>query len=468
MPQVNEWSFTGDVASQINELLLQHPELPFQRARIEEWGSGRKKRRDLTLLGKDGQPVLTGEVKMPDKPDGRSPFQQGVVEDAHRKANDIGVEHNFTWNVNRFVLWKTFERGKPITERSVARWDVLPSPIQTADEVAHPRVQAQLGEFLLKFLDQFAGLLSGERPMAWLLLDEKFIAIYEASLESPARLTLAAITERYQHNREFKRNLNQWMRDEQGWTLSEKDENVLRDNLERAAKFSCYDMANKMVFYKALRKRFPRLRTLRITKSVTTGGELKAYLLDLFTQAIRVTGDYETVFQSTFGDDLPFLNDLAVDSWRDLSENTDGFDFTQLNHEIIGLIFERLLSTEERHKYGQHYTRSEVVDLINAFCIRKPTTRVLDPACGGGTFLVRAYARKKVLSQNQLAHRELIEQLYGFDISAYPVHLTTINLVTRDLIEEANYPQVARRDFFDVRPYDTPFTLSFKGPDAPS
>jgi len=466
MPQVTEWEFTGDVASRLNRLLASRPDLPFIEARIEMRQVGRTKRRDLTLLGKDNRPLLTGEVKMPDKPDGRSPYQQGVVEDAHRKANEIGVEHNFTWNVNDFVLWKTFERGKPITERNLAHWDVLPSPIHSSDEVTHPRVQAQIDQFLLTFLEQFAGLLSGERPMAWLLLDAKFIAIYESSLKSPVRLTLDALSQRYLHDPQFTANLDKWMKD-QDWIPS-KDEAVVRENLERAAKFSCYDIANKIVFYKALRKRFSRLRALKIPKSITSGSDLRAYLSDLFVQAVRVTGDYETVFQSTFGDELPFLNDVAVDSWRDLSENTDGFDFTQLDHEIIGLIFERLLSTEERHKYGQHYTRSEVVDLINAFCIRKPTARVLDPACGGGTFLVRAYALKKALSQGKLMHRELIEQLYGFDISAYPVHLTTINLVTRDLIHAANYPQVARRDFFAVVPHDTPFTVPFSGPDAPS
>jgi hypothetical protein len=35
-------------------------------------------------------------------------------------------------------------------------------------------------------------------------------------------------------------------------------------------------------------------------------------------------------------------------------------------------------------------TRAEVVDLINSFSIRTGTELVIDPACGGGTFLVRA------------------------------------------------------------------------------
>ncbi len=102
---------------------------------------------------------------------------------------------------------------------------------------------------------------------------------------------------------------------------------------------------------------------------------------------------------------MPLLDDIAVESWQELLEDTDKFDFTQISYEVIGQIFENLLSPEERHKFGQHYTRSEIVDLINAFCIRKADAKVLDPSCGGGTFLVRAYQRKKDLSGGKLAHQ---------------------------------------------------------------
>ena len=224
----------------------------------------------------------------------------------------------------------------------------------------------------------------------------------------------------------------------------------MRDNLERAAKFSCYVLANKTIFYKALRRQFTRMKALRVHDGVATGAELQAVFTGSFEHAKAVSRDYETVFSTDFGDTLPFLSDAAVDSWRELVKQTDVFDFTGLDYEIIGQIFERMLSTDERHKFGQHYTRSEVVDLINTFCIRDPDARVLDPACGGGTFLVRAYARKRDLSGGELKHEEILRQLYGVDISAYPAHLTTINLATKDLIDQANYPLVAREDFFKI------------------
>lgn len=463
MPDVTEWTFTADATKWMEQILQQRPDLPFSRAEVEERGRASQKRRDITLYDRNNRPVITGEVKMPDKPDGRSPFQEALVMDAHAKADSIGAEYYFTWNVNRCVLWRTFEQGKPITERQIEHFELFPSPIRHADEVEIPRIQEQIKQFLASFLDRCAAILSGVHPMLIMPLDEKFLNIWEAALEQPVAQTLYALSTLYEKDRAFTADLDRWMREEQGWTISHRDEEIVRDNLERAAKFSCYVLANKLIFYKALRRRFSRMRALKIADSVTTGAELRLALEDYFAHAIEFTRDYETIFKSAFGDTLPLRNDAVVDSWRDLSQQTDGFDFTQIDYEIVGQIFERLLSTEERHKFGQHYTRSEVVDLINAFCIREASATVFDPACGGGTFLVRAYNRKRDLSGGSLTHALLIRQLYGTDISAYPVHLTTLNLATRDLVDQANYPLVARKDFFAVRVGDPLFLLPFGG-----
>jgi type I restriction-modification system DNA methylase subunit len=458
MSTITEWEFTADVASQINEILRDRLELPFSEARCEERKKGSQKRRDLTIYDRAGNRVLTGEVKMPDKKDGRSPLNEAVVIDAHNKANAIGVEYFFTWNVNHCVLWKTFEQGKPITERHVEFFDALPAPVRASDDLLQPRVKEQVKRFLHSFLERCAAILSGDEPMLLLPLDEKFIKVWELALSPLVTKTLYAISERHQKQNGFRARLDRWMRDEQGWTLS-NDEEAIRENLERAAKFSCYVLANKIVFYKALRRQFPKMKEMRFPGAIKTGEQLKAKLDDYFAHATKITRDYETVFQGDFGDTMPCLNDAAIDDWSDLLNDTDKFDFTQINYEVIGQIFERMLNPAERHKYGQHYTRSEIVDLINTFCIRTPEAKVLDPSCGGGTFLVRAYQRKSDLAAGRLSHQELVSQLFGTDISAYPVHLTTINLATRDLKEGANYPRVARQDFFKLKPNDAVFRI---------
>jgi hypothetical protein len=73
---------------------------------------------------------------------------------------------------------------------------------------------------------------------------------------------------------------------------------------------------------------------------------------------------------------------------------------------------------------------------------------VLDPACGSGSFLVRAYYRKQWKPYKP--HVELLEELFGCDIALYPAHLATLNLAAREINDEANYPRIKRGDFFDV------------------
>jgi len=411
-------------------------------------------RRDITLLDRESRPVLTGEIKLPDRPDGQSPYADPLVEDAFNKANAKGLEYFFTWNVNRFVLWKTFEPGKPLADRELEHFNV--TSIAHSEEISSPGVQGEIRGFLSHLLARYARILEGTEPIRSRPLDEKFIRVLESALELPILQTLNAISGCYASDRKFARKLDAWMRDFFQESLSTDPESV-RHRQERAARLSCYILVNKIVFRQALRRRFPSLRKIRVPESTKTVTQLRNLFEAAFEEAKRVSRDYETVFDGDFGDNLPFLEDATVGSWREFVNEIDAFDFSKLGYDIIGHIFERLISPEERHRYGQHYTRSEIVDLINAFSIREPGAIVLDPACGGGTFLVRAYILKRELSSGTLAHVDLLHQIKGIDLAAYPAHLSTINLATRDLIDEQNYPLVARSDFFKVKRGETIF-----------
>lgn len=456
MPEVNEWTFAADVCKTIQGILADNPSLPFSEAKVEEGVSGKRKRRDLTLYGTAAKPVLTGEIKLPDRPDGQSPYSDPLLEDAFQKANAKGVEHFFTWNVNRFVLWKTFEAGKPIAERDLEHFNV--TSITSREELSSPGVQTEIRGFLTQFLGRYARILEGTEPIRSKPLDEKFIRVLESALDMPVAQTQKAIDRLYSADRKFPRKLDGWLRDFFQESLSTDPESV-RHRQERAARLSCYILVNKIVFQQALRRRFPSLRKIRVPESTKTGAQLRSLFEAVFEEAKRVSRDYETVFDGDFGDTLPFLEDATVTSWRGFLRQIEGFDFGKIGYDIIGHIFERLISPEERHRYGQHYTRSEIVDLINAFSIRQAKATVLDPACGGGTFLVRAYILKRELSGGTLPHVDLLQQIKGIDLSAYPAHLSTINLATRDLIDERNYPLVARSDFFKVKRGESVFHI---------
>ncbi len=446
---MTEWEFTGEVKSWIDEIVSHIPIPPFDRCKIEQRGRGSKKRRDLTLLDKSKRPLLTGEVKLPYQADGNSPHIAKVVDDARSKARKAGARFFFTWNVNECVLWETEPSDPTKLGQDYMSWHV--ASVNNEAQLQHRATEHEIRDWLVRFLHAVAKVLEGTARIGRKPPDQKFMEALESSLRMPVQFTFDELNDRYKKKRE-RAKIDKWMREEQGWTIYADAEGI-RENLERAARFSCYSLVNKLVFHEALLKRYgQQIKKLRIPKHVTTGEDLWSFLEGYFRKAIKITGDYETVFgedHRSFGGYIPFYSDDAVPHWREMIEHIHEFDFSALDHEVIGTLFERLLSPDERHKYGQFYTRVEVVDLINSFCIREGDEVVMDPACGGGTFLVRAYSRLKWLEPDR-KHGEFLKQLYGVDVMNFATHLTTINLAVRDLIDDENYPQILRSDFFEV------------------
>jgi len=451
---MNEWEFTALAAQWITGAIENNRDSPFREARCEQVSRGSRKRRDLTLVGKDGNALVTGEVKMPFQAEGGSPLRSSVVRDARAKATNAGVNYFFTWNVNRLALFPTQIEPNDPPNAAYRAWDDI-IDIHNAKQIQLAENQDRIRKFVGRFLHELAEVLRGDRLIDRKPPDLRFIDAIEAELEQPILNTADALAEK-SRRAGFRAELRRWMVEDQGWTVADPEDRqgVLAD-FNRAAQFANYALLNKLVFYEALIKRYgDALDRLDVPDHITEADRLRMHFEGHFARARKVTRDYETVFgddPSNVGHRIPFHCDPAVDYWRQLVGEIHEFDFSKLDYEVIGAIFERLISPEERHKFGQYYTRAEVVDLVNAFCIRKGSDKVMDPACGGGTFLVRAYSRKKELDPAR-SHRDLLQDLYGTDISHFATHLTTINLATRDLIDDENYPQIARTDFFDVDP----------------
>lgn len=446
---MTEWEFTENVASWINVILSHNPQLPFSAAKLEQRGSGSNKRRDLTILDKSGRAVLTGEVKLPYSRDGGTPYNPAVVKDARAKAHMAEVDYFFTWNVNDCVLWETEPKVGTPRDHDYESWKV--TSVHREGHMEMPMTESAITRWLPGFLHDVAHILRGTAAIGHLKPDEKFIERLESALKLPILLTLDELDIRYKKPSE-KTGLDLWIREHLLRTITD-DPDGIRDNLETTAKFACYTLVTKLVFYEALLKRFgSEMEKITVAPHITTGEDLRTHFEGYFAEAKKATGDYETVFgedHTRIGNRIPFYPDTAVPHWRELVEQIHLFDFSQLDYEIIGAIFERLISPAERHKYGQYYTRVEVVDLILSFCIQTGEEIILDPACGGGTFLVRAYARKKECAPEQ-KHQGILADLYGADIEGFATQLTTINLATRELIDAENYPRIAHIDFFDV------------------
>ena len=463
---VDERTFAAQIAGWVTEYLNDNPHLPFNRATVEKHVAGSTQRHDFCLYSRHtDQPVLTGEIKMPDSLQGRHSLNNRLVEDALNKASREGVRYCFTWNVRHFVLFDSHMQGVPYIQRHIEGPSDV-ADVRISDDVSRQWAQDAIREYWKQFLEKFAELLAGRRSFEPAPIDQRFIAWLEAALEDPIINTADSLREQARNDPDFKGKLDSWMLS-QNWEPSIHPEQQMQ-NLDRASRLSCYILVTRLVFYQVLRRRFTQMSQIAIDGSGTPE-ELQNTLETRFDEAVRYSRDYETVFRpekSDFGCSIPFLSPTAPRDWANLLQRIEDFDFSTLDFEVIGQLYERLIAPSERRRFGQFYTSPDVVDLINAFCIRNADDRVLDPACGGGTFLVRAYYRKRYLTgiteDTPTTHEQLLDEIFGVDIGAFPAQLATINLAVRHLSDQGNYPLVARANFFDAQAgiplYDVPLT----------
>ena len=280
-------------------------------------------------------------------------------------------------------------RSRSDTSRDRRTW----SRRQFSDDVRPDGAQDAIKGFWERFLEQFAELINGRRAFEPSPLDQRFIGWLEGALEDPIAHTEDALASLSRTDSELNDRLNLWMLS-QGWEPSSQPEQR-KQNLARASRLSYYILLTRLVFYQVMRRRFRQMPLLSLG-SVSTPDQLREVLDARFDEAVRYSHDYETVFvpdENDLGYTIPFMPTTAPRDWARLFQRIEEFDFSSLDFDVIGQMYERLISASERRRFGQFYTSPDVVDLISAFCIRRPDDRVLDPACGGGTFLVRAYCR---------------------------------------------------------------------------
>ena len=454
-PTINEVDFCAQVASTVNGLVAKNPEtFPFREARVEGYGTGtgRRKRKDLRFFDDKDKLVLCGEVKLPGTPEGRSPYDAKLCEDAEAKANNAGIRFFFTWNVNTFVLWDRSLWDQPLLNRRVWQRQLARTLSNSEDVAAEDNLNFIKTQFLPHLLKDLADFIS-ERRRDWLPPDDIFIRSLESHLDWPVQLASTYILEQSEKNKSFGLRIEQWMTG-QDWTFVRTPHEEWAKAVSNMAKTLVYVWTNRLIFYKALRARFPDLPKLQLQTSAKKPEDALKVFNRFFQRAVEQSGDYEPLLMPDAKDwaiALVFHPTGAMDAWRGLLRGIEPVDFREVSSDVVGRIFQKLIGPEERHRYGQHFTGDDVVDLINGFCIQKADNMVLDPACGSGSFLVRAYYRKRYLESTRL-HLDLIGELFGCDISLYPAHLATLNLAAREINDEANYPRIARRNFFDFAP----------------
>ena len=118
------------------------------------------------------------------------------------------------------------------------------------------------------------------------------------------------------------------------------------------------------------------------------------------------------------------------------------------NNDVLGFIYQSLVSEGDKNLTGQYYTNKRVVDYILDNKHLADGETFLDPCCGSGAFLLYVQTHTP-------------ECLYGFDINPIAVMIAGTNLLVKyseyDFVPHVYCLDFLKKDMFDSERKDIPF-----------
>jgi hypothetical protein len=126
--------------------------------------------------------------------------------------------------------------------------------------------------------------------------------------------------------------------------------------------------------------------------------------------------------------DWPALRPEGERIVRAIVRRVTRFDWSAVEHDILKVLYESVIDADTRQKLGEYYTPDWLAERMVEDAITDPLNqRVLDPACGSGTFLF--WAVRRVLREADkagLSNREALDlvvaRVSGIDL--HPVVVT--------------------------------------------
>lgn len=223
--------------------------------------------------------------------------------------------------------------------------------------------------------------------------------------------------------------------------------------------------------------------------SQLTDGQATSYLTALSDHSVTYNF-YQQLSARFHGDIFPvgenekyLVTQLHLEFIRDFLNGTDlktrqgsfwPYDFEYVPIELISGIYDTFLNTNDRRKEGTYYTPLVLVDLVLNETLSperiQPAMTILDPACGSGIFLVRAYQRLIDAAQKRSGHtltaKELADLLqhniFGIDkhpeairIAIFSLYLALLDYLDKEQIQSDNFTfpelcdsNLVTKDFF--------------------
>ncbi|MDZ4845950.1 MAG: N-6 DNA methylase [Chitinophagales bacterium] len=416
--------------------------------RILPYPALEENRADITLKNKNGTPLFFIELKDPTAKDGKSVFDSSVLMREVERAQRIDIKYFGNCN---FLACAFFDKDKLYEKVSVNEGFFTLTDIARLSQSYAPNkeVLAKLHSIAEFYLDRAIEILE-RKPIKFSNLDELFIFKTRKLIEVYSHPISNKVWDKYKHNKSFEKDITRYAQS-QLWNKPTTFEEI-----ENLTHIGVLMLISKLIFYKTYvdNQTWHALHPMQVPESVNTPDSLEELIWKYFDEFKEVTGNFELLIgeRSDIIFKIPFVSDAVLDLVKEILDTGGHYNFSNIPFDIIGRIFEELIREDERHKLGQYFTPPHVIDLINAFAIRKSNDKVFDPSCGSGTFLVRAYERKKMLCAKEekgAKHDILLNEIYGNDLSNYPAYLSMLNLAIRNT-RKPSYPRISNKDFFAI------------------
>ncbi|MFQ5621676.1 MAG: class I SAM-dependent DNA methyltransferase, partial [Candidatus Nanoarchaeia archaeon] len=281
-------------------------------------------------------------------------------------------------------------------------------------------------------------------------LDDIFVERLRSFHRFITPLMYEALISKLKEDEKFKKEYIRWLKSQMFEYSSKVNETI--------AEQMSYLLMNKIAFYKTLENQIVDVDIDKLEKIETKSGvDFSERLQEKFKQ-LTDKADYEGIFPYTILDSVS-VPDKLVYHLNEFIEELDAYNLGKIRADVIGRVYEDLIPADDRHRLGQYYTPPPIVDLIVELCVKSPDDKVLDPGCGSGSFLVKAYHKLRDLKKKQNPfrkddelHQELLEQVYGIDINPFPAQLSSMNLAVRNLKVRSKHISIFPMDFFKVKP----------------
>ena len=280
---------------------------------------------------------------------------------------------------------------------------------------------------------------------------------HEDSEIAELEIELGNLRDEYSQYREFHSDFDTWV------NLSNRQDNERDENKQIFCRESVYVQINKILLIRIAEDQ-------GLTKRMISNGGVHSYFDFWSDYSQYTTHDYTDLFDfacEELSEVYDHLYTQQIFDWNlqdgeELNEviqrtfwHLNHYDFSDVSRDVLGHLYEEHLSPQERKELGEFYTPTSVVDYILDQIgytadkqLELPEYDLLDPACGSGTFLVRAATRlRERLKQKGVGPRDSLEiiqeRLYGFDLNPFATHICEMNLLFQviDL-----YRDVKRRD----------------------